>query len=91
MPVTTGESLSANYQRAFGKRIGYGASPALIMIDFVQAYFDPACALYAGVEDALASALRLQSTARRNGVPVIYTNVVYDRRGSNGGRFFQNA
>ena len=35
MPVTTGESLSANYQRAFGKRIGYGASPALIMIDFV--------------------------------------------------------
>ena len=64
MPVTTGESLSANYKRAFGKRIGFGARPALIMIDFVQAYFDPACALYAGVEDALASAFRLQSAAR---------------------------
>ena len=43
------------------------------------------------MEDALASALRLLSTARRNGVPVIYTNVVYDRRGSNGGRFFQKS
>ncbi len=90
-PVTTDETLSANYQRAFGKRIGYGAKPALIMIDFVQAYFDPTCALYAGVEDALASALRLQQAARRNGVPVIYTNVVYDKRGSNGGRFFQKS
>jgi maleamate amidohydrolase len=89
--VTTDESLFANYQRAFGKRIGFGARPALIMIDFVQAYFDPTCALYAGVEAALASALRLQEAARRSGAPVIYTNVVYDRRGSNGGRFFQKS
>jgi len=89
--VTTDESLTSNYQRAFGKRIGYGAKPALILIDFVQAYFDPACALYAGVESALASALRLQAAARSNGVAVIYTNVVYDRRGSNGGRFYQKS
>ena len=52
------ETLDTNYKRAFGKRIGFGKRPALIMIDFVEAYFDPACPLYAGVEDALASALR---------------------------------
>lgn len=85
------DSLAANYRRAFGKRIGYGRKPALLMIDFVQAYFDKDCALYAGVEDALASALRLQAIARESGVPVIYTNVVYDRTGRNGGRFFQKS
>ena len=89
--MTTDDGLSANYQRAFGKRIGFGTKPALIMIDFVQAYFDKSCALYAGVEDALTAALRLQASARENGVPVIYTNVVYDKRGSNGGRFYQKS
>ncbi len=87
----TEEALEANYKRAFGKRIGFGKRPALLMIDFVEAYFDPACPLYAGVEDALASALRLQAAARKAGVPVIYTNVVYDRNGRNGGRFYQKS
>lgn len=85
------EDLGTNYQRAFGKRIGYGQSPALILIDFVQAYFDPGCALYAGVESALESALRLQKAAREAGVPVIYTNVVYTPGGANGGRFWQKS
>lgn len=85
------DNLEANYKRAFGKRIGFGKRPALLMIDFVEAYFDKNCPLYAGVEDALASALRLQAAARAHGVPVIYTNVVYDQRGINGGRFFQKS
>ncbi|MCX5480559.1 isochorismatase family protein [Kaistia geumhonensis] len=87
----TEEALDANYKRAFGKRIGFGARPALILIDFVEAYFDPACPLYAGVEDALASAIRLRDAARAAGVPVIYTNVVYDKGGRNGGRFYQKS
>ena len=85
------EDLDRNYRRAFGKRIGFGKRPALLMIDFVEAYFDRGCALYAGVEDALASALRIREVARRRGVPVIYTNVVYDPQGMNGGRFFQKS
>lgn len=87
----TEEALDANYKRAFGKRIGFGARPALILIDFVEAYFDPDCPLYAGVEDALASAIRLRDVAREAGVPVIYTNVVYDKGGRNGGRFYQKS
>jgi maleamate amidohydrolase len=83
--------LTANYKRAFGKRIGYGKKPALLLIDFVEAYFDKDCALYAGVEDALASAIRIQAAARKAGVPIIYTNVVYDRTGRNGGRFYEKS
>jgi maleamate amidohydrolase len=87
----TDQGLDANYQRAYGNRIGFGRCPALILIDFVQAYFDPDCDLYAGVDDALASALRVRAAARQAGVPVIYTNVVYHSHALNGGRFYQKA
>ena len=85
------QDLSQNYKGAFGKRIGFGKRPALLMIDFVQAYFDPSCALFADVEETLASALRLQTAARSAGIPVIYTNVVYNRAALNGGRFYQKS
>jgi maleamate amidohydrolase len=85
------ETLDENYRRAFGKRIGFGKKPALILIDLVEAYFNPSCGLYAGVEDVLASALRLQAAARAARVPVIYTNVVYNRSALNGGRFYQKS
>ena len=83
--------LSDNYKRAYGNRIGFGEKPALILIDFVEAYFDPSCSLYAGVDDALASALRVRAAARAAGVPVIYTNVVYHPKALDGGRFYQKA
>ncbi len=85
------QDLSANYKKAYDNRLGFGSSPALILVDFVQAYFDETCALYAGVEDALACALRIRELARAAGVPVIYTNVVYYEDGRDGGIFFKKA
>ncbi|MEO1247008.1 MAG: isochorismatase family protein [Pseudomonadota bacterium] len=81
--------LKDSYRDAFDGRLGFGASPALILIDFVQAYFDRDCPLYAGVEDALASALRVRDAARQAGIPVFYTNVVYHPGGADGGVFFR--
>lgn len=83
--------LEANYQRAYGHRVGFGKSPALVLVDFVQAYFDRDCDLYAGVEDALASAIRIRRAARAKSVPVIFTNVVYHPLALNGGRFYEKA
>lgn len=85
------EDLHANTRRAYDNRLGFGESPALLIIDFVHAYFDPGCELYAGVQGALDSALRVRAAARAAGVPVIYTNVTYHRSGIDGGRFFQKA
>jgi len=85
------EDLAANYARAFGQKVGFGSKLALILIDFVHGYFDPSCDLYAGVEDALASALRIRAAARAAGVPVILTNVVYHPMALNGGRFFEKS
>jgi maleamate amidohydrolase len=85
------QDLSSNYKKAYDNRLGFGESPALILVDFVQAYFDESCALYAGVEDALASGLRILELARIAGIPVIYTNVVYYDEGRDGGVFFKKA
>ncbi|WP_413630250.1 isochorismatase family protein [Novosphingobium sp. KCTC 2891] len=85
------EDLSANYARAFGGKAGFGRKPALVLVDFVQGYFDPACDLYAGVEHNLASALRVRQAAHAAGVLVVLTNVVYHPKAINGGRFFEKS
>ena len=84
-------TLTDNYAKAYNTKVGFGARPALILIDFCQAYFDPDCDLFAGVDDALASALRIRAAAHDAGVPVVLTNVVYHPTAINGGRFFEKA
>lgn len=66
-----------NYEGVFDNRLGFGQRPALLLIDFVEAYFDRNCELYADVDDALASALRIREAAHAAGIPVILTNVEY--------------
>jgi maleamate amidohydrolase len=85
------DDLQENYKIAYGNRAGFGKSPALVLVDFAQAYFDPDCVLYAGVDDALASALRIREAAHRHGIPVILTEVTYHATGVDGGRFFEKA
>ena len=68
--------LDANYAKAYGQRAGFGKRPALLLVDFVQAYFDPSCDLYADVEDTLASALRVREEALPSAVPVAPPEVV---------------
>ncbi len=84
------EDLDANYARAgYHQRIGFGRTPALLVVDFVEAYFEPSSPLYAGVEATLASALRVLAAARRAGIMRILTNVQYQKGGANGGVFFR--
>ncbi|MDH3612082.1 MAG: isochorismatase family protein [Gammaproteobacteria bacterium] len=83
------DELTENYRGAFDGSLGFGEAPALILVDFVAAYFDKDSPLYAGVEDALSSALRIRDAARSAGIPVIYTNVVYQKGGGDGGVFYR--
>ena len=83
------DDLTANYVGAFDGRLSFGQRPALLIVDFVMAYLDPASPLYAGVEDALASNERLLAAARTAGIPVIFTNVVYQADGADGGLFYK--
>ena len=85
------ESLDDNYAAA-----GYhaaqtkGARPAVIFIDFAQAYFDPEAPLYGGegCQSAIEQAARLAPVARDLGVPTIFTEVKYQPGGADGGAFY---
>ena len=83
--------LDENYARAYQGRLGFGQRPVLLVVDMVQAYFEPACPLYAEVDRELAVTIKLIDAAREASVPVIYTNVVFHESGVNGGMFFKKA
>ena len=88
--MSTLSNLDIDYARAgFGGRLSVGQKPALLVIDVVMAYLEPDSPLYAGVEAALAANERLVQAARAAGIPVIFTNVVYQPGGLDGGQFFR--
>jgi nicotinamidase-related amidase len=64
-----------------------GRRPAVLAIDLMRAYFDPASPLCLPSRDCLASGARVLSAARANGVPVIHTRVEFAPDGSDGGVF----
>ncbi|WP_159981988.1 MULTISPECIES: isochorismatase family protein [unclassified Novosphingobium] len=81
--------LDSDYVGAgFGGGLEPGKRPALLLVDMVMAYLDPASPLYAHGEAALERAVQLAAAARAAGVPVILTNVEY-RDGTEGGMFFR--
>lgn len=84
------ESLGENYARGgFGRPLEFGDRPALLVIDFVQAYLVPGSPLYAGVESAREAAKELLGAARAARIPVLHTNVRYQPGGRDGGVFFR--
>lgn len=84
------ESLADNYARGgFGHGLAWGRRPALLVIDFVQAYLVPGSPLYAGVEQTRADCEALLRAARSAAIPVIHTNVAYQAGGRDGGVFFR--
>lgn len=81
--------ITQNYTGAFDGSLPFGKRPAVIVIDMVEAYLQPGSPLYAGVETAVASAVRLVDAARKTGAPVFFTNVAYQPGGADGGVFFR--
>ncbi|MDF0541776.1 isochorismatase family protein [Sphingobium sp. H39-3-25] len=85
------ELLANNYETTgFGHRLGFGAKPALLLIDLVEAYFREGSPLYhRNFAPALASSVRLMDACRKADIPVILTNVEYTKGGADGGIFFE--
>ena len=83
------EDLTENYRGAYFGNLGFGKAPALVLVDLVEAYFNKDSPLYAQVDDALASALRIRDAARSARIPIFYTRVVYKKGGSDGGVFYR--
>ncbi len=76
-------------EAGFGRGLRIGERPALLMIDFVQAYLEPDSPLYAGVEGVRDVCVELLAGCRAAGVPVFHTCVRYTPGGADGGVFYR--
>jgi maleamate amidohydrolase len=66
-----------------------GRRAALVVVDPVNAYVDPTCGLYAGVEEPVERMHELTAAARAAGVHVAVTTMALSADGSNAGVFFR--
>lgn len=88
--MTEIQDLNANYAGAFDGKLPFGQRPALLIVDVVVAYLTPGSPLYdEAFVPALESNERLVAAARAAGAPVIFTNVVYQPGGADGGLFYR--
>ena len=84
------DSLEQNYKGVFDGKLGFGKTPAILVIDFINAYTTPGSPLFAQpVVEAVLQTAPLLSLARAHKVPVIYTRVLYNKHGLDGGLFVQ--
>lgn len=82
------DNRQKNYRGVFDSRLGFGCRPALVVIDFINAYTTPGSALYApDVVRAVDASVELINSARDKQVPVIYTKVLFQAGGFDGGLF----
>jgi nicotinamidase-related amidase len=56
---------------------GLGANPALVVVDMINGFTDPACPLGSEVGAVVESNQRLLMAFREHGLPVFFTTVVY--------------
>lgn len=82
--------LHDNYAGVFDGRLGFGQKPAVLVVDFIRAYTTPGAPLYApDVATAVHQTADLLTAARQKHIAVIYTQVLYNKNGLDGGIFVQ--
>jgi nicotinamidase-related amidase len=77
--VTSGKADEDFFrERGFGIRIGFGDKPALIVVDMVKGFTDPAMPLGANLDAQIAAQQPLIATAHERGIPCIFSTVSYE-------------
>ncbi|WP_034591734.1 isochorismatase family protein [Hamadaea tsunoensis] len=71
--------ITEDYAAAgFARRLGWGERPALLLVDPVTAYTDPASPLHCATAPAALEAMSaLLAAVRRRGLPIAFTTVEY--------------
>jgi nicotinamidase-related amidase len=65
-------------ERGFGLRIGFGRRPAVLAVDLVNGFTNPAFPLGANLDDVVEATTRLLAAARGARVPILYTVIWYE-------------
>lgn len=74
-------------EQGFGASSGFGVAPALLIVDFVNGFNDPALFGGGNIPEAIGNTKRLLAAAREKRIPVCFTRMVYAQDGSNAGVF----
>jgi len=68
-----------DYQRkGLAVRAGYGAAPALLVVDFINGFTDPSTPLGGDFSRQLLVTGQLLFEFRQRGLPIVYTTIAYD-------------
>lgn len=76
-------------RKGFAAASGFGRSPALLIVDFINAFTDPGTALGGDFSAELEVTAALLPRFRDRGWPVVYTTVAYNEDYSDAGRFIE--
>lgn len=81
--MTSDDRSSAEFfrSRGFGMRIGFGARPAVLSIDIINAFTDPGMPLGSDLSAEITAARSVLDAARAAGVPIVHTTVAYQDGG----------
>jgi maleamate amidohydrolase len=85
--MTAPDDLAIYEKQGFAQKVGVGAAPALIIVDFVEGFTDPAHFGGGNIRAAIAATVPLLAAARARGWPVAHTRVVYADDGGDAGAF----
>ena len=81
------DELDIYRRQGFAQTLGLGVAPAVVVVDFVAGFTDPAHFGGGNVGQAIARTVSLLALARRNHWLVAHTRVVYADDGSDAGVF----
>ena len=80
MAGTTQEIESFFRQRGFGRMIGFGERPALIVIDIIGAFTNPDVPLGANLDQLIEPAKRILAPTRAADLPIFFSSVAYEEK-----------
>lgn len=81
------DDLDIYEKQGFGNRMGFGTRPALLIIDFINAFNDPNQFGGGNIQSAIDHTAELLAIARHLDLPIAFTSHVYAEDGSEDGIF----
>jgi maleamate amidohydrolase len=81
------DALDVYRRQGIGFASGFGARPALLIVDFVNGFNDPNCFGGGNIASAIERTRALLAQARKNALPIAFTRVVYADDGSDASVF----
>ena len=81
------QDIQTYRRQGFGQSLGVPDAPALVIVDFMNGFSDPAFAGGGNINEAITQTVPVLAEARRMGWPIAHVRTVYAEDGSDGNVF----